>query len=117
MARCSRWQASAARSATKRKRLHTWHSVLIQNLFDIRATPLDRMIELVAQGVVAAAHAHGDVEDEGEEREVDLRRHGRELERDALLAREPAGLRAPDDGDVDVAARGGGDDGPRGVDH
>src|ERR1043165_9069490 len=97
MARCSRGQASAARSATKRRRLHTWHSVLIENSFDVDAPPLDLAIELVAQRVVAAAHAHGDVEDEGEERQVDLRRHGGELEGDALLAREPAGLRTPDE--------------------
>src|ERR1051326_425438 len=116
MVRSSRWQA-AARSASRTSRLDTRHSVLVEDAIDVGAAPLEGAIELVAQRVVAAPHAHRDVEDEGEEGEVDLRRDRRELERDALLPREPAGLRAPDDGDVDVTARDGVDDRARVVDH
>src|SRR4051794_21603783 len=86
-ARCSRWQA-AARSASNTTRLHTRDSVPVEDARDVGAAALQDAIELVAQRDVAAAHAHGDIEDEGEEGEVDLRRHGRELERDALLPRE-----------------------------
>src|SRR6266536_6014039 len=80
-ARVSRWQARKAESRKQKAEilaaharlwrsisafcfllfaLHTWHPVLIEDLFDLAAPALDRAIELLAQRVVAAAHAHRD---------------------------------------------------------
>src|ERR1051326_1256455 len=91
-----------------RRRLHTRHSVGIEDAFDVVAAALDLGVEALAEFRVAAAHTHGDVEDEGEERRIDLRRDRSDLE--MLIPREVAGLRPPDDSDVDLVARDGVDE-------
>src|SRR5207248_8876115 len=95
-----------AESRTERIALDTGHSVRIEDPFDVRPSALDLGVEALAQPCVAAAHAHRDVEYEGEERRIDLRRDRRDLE----VFREVSGLRTPDDRDVDVALRHGVDD-------
>src|SRR2546423_9181152 len=53
---------------------HARDSVVVENLFDLRAAAFEEVFELLAERVVAAAQAHRDVEDEGQERQVNLRR-------------------------------------------
>src|SRR6202012_4379903 len=87
MERVSRWQPRAQRmiraQRTSRQecllstwsadilvcaRLHTGHPVRIENPVDVGTPPFDLGVEAVTEFRVAAAHAHRDVEDEGEER-------------------------------------------------
>jgi hypothetical protein len=54
------------------------HSEARQQRVDLGAPALDHGVEFGAQRIVVAAHAERDVEDEGQEGQIHLRRHGRE---------------------------------------
>src|SRR5947209_20495486 len=84
---------------------NAWDSVLVENLFDLRTAAFEEVFELLAERVVAAPKAHRDVEDEGQERQINLRRDGHNRERHALAPREVARQRPPRDGHINVAAR------------
>src|SRR5438105_1268708 len=93
----------ARTSKTARSTSNTGHPIRVENPIDVRPTSIDLPIENIAQRI-AAPDAHRDVEHERQIGKIDLRREGDDIERDALLAGEVAGLRAPDDGDVDIVS-------------
>ena len=62
----------------------------------------DHRVELVAQGHVTFAHAHGDIELELQRREALCARDGRDLQRHRRVFREVAAQRSPYRGDIDV---------------
>src|SRR5205814_2219510 len=74
-------------------------AIVREQALDLGAMALEHAIEPDAQRVVTAPHRHCDVEDEGKEGHVDLRRYGHYLERDRRAPSEVAGERSPRDGD------------------
>jgi hypothetical protein len=74
--------------------------VLVENCRDRVAAAIDDRVELVPERRVLTANSHRDVEHEGHERRIDLRRDRNDVERNVLPACEVAGYWAPYDCDI-----------------
>src|SRR3954470_12314024 len=96
---------SSLRRAPGRSDVNARDSIFSEYAIDVRTATLYNPVQLLAQRVVAAADTHRDVEDEWQERQVDLRRNRFDIQCDRLARGEVARHRAPRDGNIHISFR------------